>query len=84
MKDFTKFIPIGNGIGAQFIFSVLPSPSGTGYFVSVVESDGQSYMFTMREERDESWKIVDAPKLPSWIIAVEAELERAILENADE
>ena len=84
MKDFTRFIPIHIRMTAEFVFSALRSNSGNSYFVSVVETDDQSYMFTMREERDKSWKIVDAPKLPSWIIAIQARLQSAILENTDE
>jgi len=84
MKDFTRFIPVHNGMTAEFVFSALRSNSGNSYFVSVVETDDQSYMFTMREEREKSWKIVDAPKLPSWIIAIQARLQLAILENTDE
>ena len=84
MKDFTSFVHLPNGIRAEFNFSALRSPFGNSYFVSVVEGNDQPFLFTMREESDKSWKIVDAPKVPSWILTVEAELERAILENRDE
>ena len=84
MKDFTRVIPLQNGLTAQFIFSALHSSSGGRYFVSVVEKNNQSYAFTMKQEGDESWKIVDAPKLPQWIIEIELSLEEAILENMDD
>jgi hypothetical protein len=38
-------------------------------------------MFTMKPLDAKSWKIVDAPKLPEWIMAMESRLEGAILEN---
>ena len=84
MKDFTSFVHLPNGIRVEFIFSALRSPSGNSYFVSVVENNNQPFLFTMREESEKSWKIIDAPKVPSWILAVEGELERAILKNRDE
>ncbi|HWI93069.1 MAG TPA: hypothetical protein VNT20_17450 [Flavisolibacter sp.] len=81
MKDFARFIPLQNGLTAQFVFSALHCSSGCKYFVTVNRTNGQSYMFTMKPLDAKSWKIVDAPKLPEWIMAMESRLEGAILEN---
>jgi hypothetical protein len=81
MKDFARFIPVQDGLTAQFVFTTLHSISGSRYFVTVIGVDEQSYMFTMKPRDAKSWKIVDAPKLPEWIMAMESRLEGAILEN---
>lgn len=81
MKDFARLIPVQNGLTAQFVFSALHSSSGSRYFVTVIGTDEQSYMFTMKPRDDKSWKIIDAPKLPEWIMAIEPKLEEAILEH---
>jgi len=83
MKDFASFIPVQDGLTAQFVFSALHTTSGSRYFVSVIGRNEQAYVFTMKLRDDHSWKIVDAPKLPQWIMAMESRLEEAILENMD-
>jgi hypothetical protein len=39
----------------------------------------QSYLFTMEKKMGE-WKIIDAPKVPTWIHDREKELSTAIIE----
>ena len=83
MRDFASVIRVHDGFSAQFIFNVLHCSSGCRYFVSVLDGNNESYMFTMEQSQNKSWKIIDAPKLPHWIMETESRLEEVILENMD-
>jgi hypothetical protein len=83
MKDFASVIHVQDGFTAQFIFSALYNTAGCRYFVSVLDGNNDSYMFTMEQSEDKSWKIINAPKVPQWIMETESRLEAVILENMD-
>ena len=83
MRDFASVIRLPDGFTAQFIFNVLYSAKECRYFVSVLDGNNEPYMFTMEQAADKSWKIINAPKLPQWIMETEPSLEEVILENMD-
>ena len=80
MKDFSKEICITNNFCPEFIFNGLHTIAASRYYISVLDDERHSYFFNM-EEKGGSWKIIDAPKVPDWIMAIEKKLEDAIFEN---
>jgi hypothetical protein len=82
MESFTKQINRTNGI-AEFNFIRVFTPTGIRYFVRVEGTKYKPCLFTM-ELKNDSWKIIDAPKVPKWIFDMEAILGNAIKENVPE
>jgi hypothetical protein len=80
MQNFTKRIRIEEGYSPEFSFNRIHTVNGVHYYVSVMDKRGQSYAFNM-ELKDKSWKIINAPKLPDWIMRIEKELGDAIFEG---
>lgn len=74
MNDFNLLIPDNRNQYYEFSFSALHSTSGLRYYVSVVDDDNRLSVFTMEKRFDDSWKIIDAPKVPAWIMALESTL----------
>jgi hypothetical protein len=80
MHDFTKRILISKGFTAEFLFNHIFTFNGVRYYVSVTDGKGQTLGFNM-EKKYGRWKIIDAPKVPGWIMNIEEQLEDAISEN---
>ena len=80
MQDFTKRIAIQEGFKPEFLFNQIYTVHGVRYYVSVKDKDRRTLAFNM-EEKNGRWKIVDAPKVPDWIINIEDKLEEAILKS---
>jgi hypothetical protein len=82
MKDFSKRINAGWNFAPEFFFHKLYSVSGNQrYHVSVNDKEGGSFFFNMDLKKNGSWKIIDAPKVPDWIMVLESQLQDAIMES---
>jgi hypothetical protein len=80
MADFKKRILSEEGFYPEFIFYRIFTAKGIGFHISVIDKNRQSQFFNM-EQTAEGWRIVNAPKLPDWIINIEKKLSDAIDEN---
>lgn len=81
MKDFSKRIKTGWGFIPEFFFHRVFTVSGNQrYYVSVNDREGHPVFFNMEQKNNGTWKIVDAPKVPEWIMDVEPVLNNIILE----
>jgi hypothetical protein len=78
MPHFTKEITTHRGT-FNFYFNRIFTVNGTKYHVSV-RGGGITYYFMMEEE-DGKWKVSTIPMPSNWIIDLETELEKAILEH---
>jgi hypothetical protein len=61
----------------EFSFKRIHTPNGLRYHVSVNDTNGNDFSFNMKEEIDR-WKIINAPKVPDWIIELEKQLSNQI------
>jgi hypothetical protein len=80
MQNFSKRILIENGFNPEFFFNRMYTVNGINYHVSVVDRYRQAYFFNM-EQTSDRWRIVNAPKVPDWIMNIEKKLEEAIFES---
>jgi hypothetical protein len=84
MRDFSKRILVEQNFYPEFLFHVLHAASGKQrYHVSVTDRNKQNVFFAMEKRVGGSWKIIDAPKAPGWIITIEKRIEEAIVENLE-
>jgi hypothetical protein len=60
-----------------FSFQKIFTSKEDKYFVSVMDKSLNPYFFNM-VKIDESWRIVNAPEVPRWILEVETELSGII------
>lgn len=80
MTDFTHIMTLeGQGV-LRFSFTCIRSTQKKKVHVSVLTNGPQCYHFGM-EEIDSSWKIVNAPKPPDWILKLEPVLQQIIEKN---
>ena len=80
MEDFSWKIFV-NHILLQFHFHKVLNSSHLRYHISVKDATQKAHHFEMERLGQNSWKIIDAPKVPDWIHALESQLEKAILFN---
>ena len=80
MQSFTRRIDVSHDYSPEFSFNRIATVGSDRYHVSVLDSDGAHQYFNM-DLKSERFRIVDAPKVPEWIMRVEDQLERAIVEN---
>lgn len=80
MQSFTRRIDVSLDYSPEFSFNRIATPGPDRYHVSVLDRDGGQQYFNM-DLKSDRFRIVDAPKVPEWIMRVEDELERAIVEN---
>jgi hypothetical protein len=78
MPQFTKTIETPKG-KLKFIFSRIYTVSGIRFHISVKE-DRDTYFFNM-EEKAGVWRIINAPKVPDWIMDLHTELGDAITKS---
>ncbi|HEV7620994.1 MAG TPA: hypothetical protein VGO09_04640 [Flavisolibacter sp.] len=76
MFDFKERIIIKDRGSLVFNFIKIHKVEGADYFITV-EEPANSISFRMRWKKQE-WKIVDAPKVPDWIMEVEEVLSEII------
>jgi hypothetical protein len=80
MKDFSRRIKAGLNFMPEFFFHRVFTVSGNQrYHVSVKDEVGYPVFFTMEQKHNEDWKIVDAPKVPDWIMKMETVLSEVVL-----
>lgn len=82
MSNFSRRILVHQGFCPEFSFNRIYTTRGIGFHVSVVDQHKQSRFFTM-EQTSEGWRIVNAPKLPDWIMNIEKKLSESITENTE-
>jgi hypothetical protein len=79
MPCFTADFVIDN-VKYQFRFNKIKTPQGLKYFVDAANNTDSKYLFVMEKE-DHEWRIVNAPKLPDPIFAIESKLSTIIRDN---
>ena len=77
MQNFTKQIAVDTAFNAQFFFHEICKVNGSYYHVSVSDGTGQNFAFSM-EIKNGKWKIINAPKVPNWIMTQEKKLGRIL------
>ena len=78
MEDFDSLISI-DGVSHHFCFRLVVKEPQVRYHISVTDKKKKRYYFEMEEGFEGKWRIIDAPKVPAWIHAVEEKLSKAIL-----
>jgi hypothetical protein len=48
--------------------------------VSVKDKEGNTHFFSI-EKTSDTWKVIDAPKIPDWIISLKKELIQEVFTN---
>jgi hypothetical protein len=81
MQSFEERIVIEHGFIAEFFFNRIYTTSGNHFHVFVKDPTKQSFFFNMEQTATGSWKIINAPKLPDWILELEKQLETSIIEH---
>lgn len=79
MQNFTKRIAVED-FSLRFFFHKMYTVKGIGFHVSVIDKNNRSCFFNM-EEATGGWRIVNAPKLPDWLMQIEKQLADAIDEE---
>lgn len=84
MPDFSELIFVEPSLSIEFFFHKINMPRANRYHISTRDKEGSYCSFDM-EYNSNRWKIIDAPKVPEWVIAVERRLEEIIKarENAE-
>jgi hypothetical protein len=80
--SFSHRIQITEEFNPEFSFNRIYTVNGVRYYISVFDRKQQAYYFNMQSQGNQ-WKIINAPKLPNWILNAERELESAILSNME-
>ena len=78
MHYFPKELFVEKGFTAEFIFKKVETPCGLLYHVSVKDQSDNAFFFTMKQNKKGKFRIVDAPKVPGWIIDREKALQKVI------
>ena len=79
MQNFTRRIVV-EGFSLRFFFHKMYTVKGISFHISVADRNNRSHFFNM-EQSPSGWKIVNAPKLPDWLIKIEQDLAEAIEEE---
>jgi hypothetical protein len=79
MYEFRKYLDLGN-FRALFVFSTIRKADSLRLHVTVKDPAGNPCSFEMQKV-EEDWKIIDAPKVPDWIMNNQSSLERLIDEE---
>lgn len=80
MQHFSTRIAITHGFNPEFSFYRIFTVNGSRFHISVMDQERKHYYFNM-DEKHGQWKIINAPKVPDWIMGVEKHLEQAIIDN---
>jgi len=63
---------------ADFVLNPIFIGGGGRYHVSVRDESGRSIFFNM-DLKDKEWQIINAPKVPDWLMYLQTELAAAII-----
>jgi hypothetical protein len=77
MSDFSELILVEPSIRKEFFFHKINMHKTNRYHISTIDQDNRDYSFDM-EYNSNRWKIINAPKVPEWIMAIEKRLEEII------
>lgn len=81
MTDFVKTIYVYENFSPQFIFQFLHTTAAIKrYRVWVSNNGSQLAFFEIEQKSYGSWKIIDAPKAPWWIMQMEQQVSDVIIE----
>ena len=81
MQSFKERILIEHGFTAEFFFNRIYTVSGSRFHIFLKDHNKQSFFFNMDLDISGSWKIINAPKIPNWILDLEKQLETSIIEH---
>jgi hypothetical protein len=79
MQNFTRRIVV-EGFSLRFFFHKMYTVKGISFHISVADRNNRSHFFNM-EQTASGWRIVNAPKVPDWLIRTEQQLVNAIEEE---
>jgi len=77
ITSFKKSFNIEDKIYVECLFNRIHTARGIRYHVSVVSKLQEFFHFTMAEKNN-SWKIMNSPQEPGWIIQLEDQLSKEI------
>jgi hypothetical protein len=80
MQTFTQVLKTEEENFLHFTFDCIVTPHLRKCQISVLTRGPQKYQFVMEEKYD-CWKILQSPKPPEWILALESRLEEIIQKN---
>jgi hypothetical protein len=80
MGTFVQQIFVNN-IRLDFFFKKIFTSNGSRFYVSVLDLQKKPHHFEMAKRTETAWKIIDAPRVPSWIHEVEETLSNGIVLN---
>ena len=78
MNTFRHKLQMDAATRLNFEFRRVLAIKGETYFVCVYYGDNPQHTFTMVSKPVGGWRIVDAPKVPCWIMALEEKLSANI------
>ena len=81
MSDFKRAIPVKGHGRIIFEFIKINKVEHADYFITL-NVKKENISFRMRK-RSENWKIVDAPKVPDWIMDIESQLSDILVKKQD-
>jgi hypothetical protein len=79
MPHFKKRLQTDFG-STLFHFNRLFTPKGIKYHVAVLDEEQRHIFFNMEVDKGH-WHIVNAPKIPDWLLQLENELSQAIIDH---
>lgn len=80
MNYFTKRLYTWSG-DSEFIFNRTATADAARYHVSARNGGGKAFYFTM-EGAGDAWQIVNAPKVPDWVLQAEKVLSEEIIRRS--
>jgi len=78
ITSFKKSFNIEDEIYVECLFNRIHTARGIRYHVSVVSKLNEFFHFIMAEKNN-SWKIINSPHEPGWVILLEDQLSNEII-----
>ena len=78
MLFFTRVLHVEGKGYLHFTFHCIISPHKKRYHAVVLTTSPQCFHFNL-EERNDQWRIMEAPRPPEWILQLEDKLAQTIL-----
>ena len=79
MSHFEKKIRTPQG-SLNFYLNRIYTTEGLRYHVSVTDYNRKAHSFNM-EEKNGEWQLVNSSTCPEWIVEIEKDIEKVILEH---
>lgn len=77
MAQFNRRIRVNN-VKLEFIFTEIREQGSVRFFVTLLDENDKFHCFNMKQDEKVHWKILDAGKVPSWILKIEDDLSKTI------